>query len=366
MRLLLPGRKEGIARYILETTKRLVNNNPQHQFFFIFDRAFDQNFIFSKNVHPIVVGPQARHPWLWFWWFEYSLPRIFKKYKIDVLYSPEIYVSLRSKVPTLMVSHDIVFETFKNHLPRYQQRYLEKYSPKFHHRADHIITVSNFGKEDLIKKYDIQASKISIAGNACPEGFNPVDLDKKKYVQKKYSSNCPFILYVGAIHPRKNVLRMIKAFGAYKKSKSSNLKFLVVGRLAWKSKDVQEAIYNTNDVIYLDNIGDELKAIMATAEALLFTSLFEGFGIPILEAMSCGVPVITSNITAMKEVGADAALLVDPYSVEEISSAIGNILDDHSLRKKLVEQGLERIQDFSWESTSKHIQTNLLKLANNS
>jgi len=362
MRLLLPGRKEGIPRFILETTKRLVRKNPQHKFYFIFDRAYDRDLIFSDNITPVVVGPQSRHPWLWYWWFEQSLPRVFRKYGIDLFYSPEMYVSLKANVPTLMVSHDIVFETFPDHLPAYQQKYLVKNVPKFHQRADHIITVSKFGKQDIIEKYKIDESKISVAGNACPDGFIPVTELTKEGVKKQYSNSCPFIVYVGAIHPRKNVLRMIQAFNQYKSTNSSNLKFLVIGRMAWNSSEVEDIIRNSKDVIYLNNINDELKVIMASSEALIFASLFEGFGIPILEGMSSGVPVITSNVNAMKEIASDAALLVDPYSIDDISMAIESITTDQNLRKTLIDKGRIRVDDFSWEDTADHLEEKLFGL----
>lgn len=362
MRLLLPGRKEGIARYAFETTKRIVRNNPQHTFFFIFDRSYDSSLIFSDNITPVVIGPQARHPWLWYWWFEHSLPRIFRKYKIDLFYSPEMYVSLKSKVPTLMVSHDIVFETFPDHLPAYQQKYLVKNVPKFHERAEHIIAVSEFGKQDIRDKYKIAASKISVAGNASPNGFESVSPNKRLEVQAKYSDSSPYILYVGAIHPRKNVLRMIQAFKQFKVKHQTDLKFIIVGRMAWKSSEVQAAINDTKDVIWLNQIGEELKQIMASSEALFFASLFEGFGIPILEGMKSGIPVITSNANAMKEVAGNAAMLVDPYSINHMAEALHQITSNESLRQSLIEKGTSRVNDFSWDKTAKHLEEMLFSL----
>ena len=362
MRLLLPGRKEGVARYTYETTKRIVRNNPQHKFFFIFDRAFDKDLIFSNNVTPVVVGPQARHPWLWHWWFEISLPRILKKHKIDLFYSPEMYISLKANVPTLMVSHDIVFETFTEHFLKHHLKYLLKMVPKFHRAADHIVAVSNFGKQDIIKHYNIPADKISVAGNACPDGFAPVTNEKKLQVQQKYSKGSPFIMYVGSIHQRKNVLRMIQAFDKYKKQSHSDLKFLVIGRMSWKTDQIQNAIENTADVIWLNQIEEELKDIMASSEALFFASLYEGFGIPILEGMQSEVPVITSNANAMKEVAGDAAILVDPHSIEEMANAIQEATTNQSLRETLIEKGKSRVAYYSWDKTAKHLEEKLFSL----
>lgn len=362
MRLLLPGRKEGIARYAYETSKRIVRNNPHHKFFFIFDRAHDKELIFAENITPIVVGPQARHPWLWYWWFEQSLPRIFKMHKIDLFYSPEMYISLKANIPTLMVSHDIVFETFPDHFPKHQLKYLLRNVPKFHSSADHIVAVSNFGKQDIVKHYNIPADKISVAGNSCPDGFAPVTADQKLAIQKKYSNSAPYIMYVGALHPRKNVVRMLQAFQKYKESSKSDLKFIIVGRMAWKSNEIQTEIENAKDVIWLNQIENELKDIMASSEALFFASLFEGFGIPLLEGMQSGVPVITSNANAMKEVAGDAAILVDPYSIEEMAQAIQEVTTNTSLRQTIIEKGKLRVTQFSWDKTAKHLEEKLIAL----
>jgi len=341
-----------------------VLNNPQHTFYFIFDRAYDKDYLIADNIVPLVVGPQARHPWLWYWWFEQSLPRLFKKYQIDLFYSPEIYCSLKANVPTLLVSHDIVFETHKDPLPSYQQRYLEKTSPRFHAKADHIIAVSNFTKNELIEKYKIKAEKISVGGNACPDGFKPINVIEKKTMQSKYAESSPYILYVGAIHPRKNVVNMVKAFSAYKAAHPSDLKFLVIGRMAWKSDEINEAINKTQDVIYYSRIEEELKPMMAGAEALMFASLYEGFGIPILEAMKSEIPVITSNGTSMKEVAADAALLVDPLSISEIKNAITQVVGNESLSKQLVEKGKQRLKKYNWDDIASTVEKQLFALTN--
>ncbi len=355
---------EGISRFAWETTKRIVRNNPQHTFYFIFDRSYDEKLIIAKNIVPIIVGPQARHPWLWYWWFEWRLPRLFKKHNIDVFYSPEFYISLRANVPTVMVSHDIVFETYRDQLPAYQQKYLEKNSPRFHKRADRIVAVSEFTKQDIVEKYGITASKISVAGNACPDGFQPISMADKKSMQDKYSGSSPYILFVGAIHPRKNLLRMIQAFDQYKKKHDSDLKFLVIGRMAWKSAEIKQAIENTEDVVYYSRIEDELKPMMAGAEMLMFVSLFEGFGIPILEGMSSEIPVLTSDRTSMKEVASDAALLANPESIDEIAKGIKRLMEDKLLAKSLVEKGKKRVREFNWDDIASEVEKQIFALSN--
>ena len=128
-RFLLTGRLEGIGGFTAEITRRLVEQQPAHQFYFLFDRPFDPAFIYGPTVEPLIVGPPARHPLLWYWWFERSLPTVLKKIKADVLLSPDGFVSLRSKVPTVMVTHDLAFEQYAKHVPLLVRKYYRHYMP---------------------------------------------------------------------------------------------------------------------------------------------------------------------------------------------------------------------------------------------
>jgi len=361
-RVLLPKRMEGIARYIFETSLRIIKNNPNDNFFLIFDRAVDSSLksLFPSNAKFLIAHPQARHPILFYLWFEHALPRLFKKYKIDLFYTPESFLSLKSKVPTLMVTHDIAFETYPDHLPKRMQTYLLKNGPKFHLRADHVIAVSEFTRHDIIKNYGLSPSKISVAGNACPEGFNPIKEVDKQEVRKKYTNGDKFLLYVGAIHPRKNVDRLIDAFTQFNKEKKYTL--LLIGRMAWHTAEITKRIEGDSKVRYLSNIGSELKTIMAAAELLCYVSLYEGFGIPILEAMSCEVPVLTSENSSMSEVGGEAAFYVDPRSIQSITEGISTLINDDNLKASLLSLGKDRVKDFSWDITTEKITTQLMRL----
>ena len=148
-RLLLAHRMEGVARYIYETTKRMVINHPEVQFHFLFDRPFDEQFVFGDNVQAHVIGPQARHPILWYLWFERSLPAFFKKHKINAFYSGDMYLSLNTNVPTLMISHDLNYLHYPKGLRWSHLKYYQHYMPKFHLKADKLITVSKATLEEV-------------------------------------------------------------------------------------------------------------------------------------------------------------------------------------------------------------------------
>ena len=207
---------EGIARYIYETTRRIVAAHPEDEFHFLFDRAFDKQYIFGPNVIPHIISPPARHPFLWYIWHEWSVPKVLNKIKPEVFLSGDMYLSLKSKVPTVMVSHDLNFEYYPEFLPPLVSKYYRHFSPRFHRRADKLIAVSEATKADIIKTYKIDASKIAVATNATPEGFYPFNSEEIKSAKIKYGKGAPYFLFVGSLHPRKNLIRLLKAFDAFK------------------------------------------------------------------------------------------------------------------------------------------------------
>ena len=215
-RFLLPHKMEGFGWFTYETVKRMVESHPEHEFIFFFDRPFDSKFIFGNNVLPVVLHPQARHPLLFKIWFNWSVTRALKKYKVDVFLSPDGYLSLKTAIKQIAVIHDINCEHYPNDLPRSALNYLKKYFPQFAKKANHIITVSNFSKNDIVKTYDIAESKVTVAHNAAAEIFKPISLVEQEIVRDKFADGLPYFIFVGALHPRKNVGRLLMAFDDFK------------------------------------------------------------------------------------------------------------------------------------------------------
>jgi len=356
-RLLLKDRLEGIGWFTYQTLKRITQNHPEHQFFFIFDRPWDDEFIFSSNVTPVVAYPQARHPLLWYLFFEYSIPFLLKKHKIDLFISPDSWISLKTKVKTVTVFHDLNYE----HNPLYikpvlQRKYCLHYSRKFAKRADRIATVSEFTKKDLVMLYGIDPDKIDVVYNGCNEQFGECDDIKKAVIRHEFTGGSEYFIYVGAIHERKNICNMFKAFDLFKTETGSDVKLLMVGKKMW-SDNIFEIAYeqmrHKDSVIFTGRLSNEkLAEAMSASVALLYVSFFEGFGIPILEAFGAKTAVITSNLSSMPEVAGDAALLVNPYSFEQIADAMTKLSGDDRLRNSLIERGNLQIQKFSWDKTA--------------
>lgn len=365
-RFLIKDKLEGIGRVSYEITKRLVEQHPNDEFVFFFDRPYDRSFIFGDNVQPVVLSPPARHPFLWYYWFEYSVATTLKRFAPDVFFSPDNYLSIRSHTKTVMVTHDLAHLYYAKEIPYLVRRYYEHFVPKFLNRADHIISVSAFTKQDIIKQYQINEQKITVAHNACSEEFAPVSETEKAAQKIKYTQGEDYFFYIGSIHPRKNIERLILAFDQFKSKTGSSIKLLLGGRFAWQTgsikKTLDQAKYRS-DIIMIGFIDKkELPKILGAASALVYVSLFEGFGLPILEAMQAGVPVITSNRSSMPEVAGEAALLVDPESTDEIANAMEGVLEK-KVAKRLITAGKQQREKFSWNKSAEIVYETLVNVS---
>lgn len=363
-RVLIHNRLEGVGRYIKETTRAMVAAHPEDQFYIFFDRPYHDSFVFADNVHPVVVPPQARHPLLWYVWFEWMLPRMLKKYNIDVFYSGDSYLSKTTNVPTMIVSHDLAYLHYPDHIPARARKYYHKNFPDFHRQADRIVAVSQFTKHDIIRQYGIAEDRIDVAYNAVPQGFRKYEDGEVARVRARYTGGCPYFIYVGSLHPRKNVKNLIHAFDAFKQAYESDHKLVLVGRYAWNHAHIKEA-YDAaafrKDIIFTGALFEEVKELVPASEALLYVSLFEGFGIPILEGFASEVPVITSTVSSMPEVAGNAAILVDPEDILAIAKAMQSVRNP-SKRKSLVELGKERLKDFDWNKSAEIIYQGLCEI----
>jgi len=355
-RLLLQDRLDGIGRFTYETLKSITSGHPEHEFIFIFDRPYHPGFIFSDNITPVVVAPQARHPLLYLLWFEYSIPKVLAKYQPDLFLSPDGYLSLRTSTPSVAVIHDLNFEQYPLDLPWADRIYYQRMFPRFAKKASRIATVSEYSKKDISRRYQIILDKIDVVHNGSSLHFKPLDEGEKMRVRKKYTGDRNYFIFVGSLHPRKNLTNLFKAFDKFKHADQRGIRLVIAGAKMWWTNEIRQAyeqMQYKEDVIFTGRVSDqELSNLMASALALTYVSYFEGFGIPILEAFNCGIPVITSKLTSMPEVAGDAAILVDPFSVDAITNSMHNIADDPVLRNLLISKGNRQKELFSWNTTA--------------
>lgn len=355
-RLLLKGKLEGIGWFTFETLQRITRENPEHEFIFIFDRPYNPDYIFSENVKAVVAGPQARHPFLFYIWFDFVIPRVLKKHKADIFVSPDGYLSRRTKVPQLAVIHDINFVHRPDDLPWLIAKYYNYFFPKFARIAKRIATVSFYSKEDITRSFKIDYDKIDVVYDGINQIYEPLEAETKQEIREKYTGGNEYFLFVGALHPRKNVSGLLKAFDGYKLETNAKTKLVIVGGEMHKTGDIFETYDNLrfkDDVVFTGRVStEELRDIFGAALALTFVPFFEGFGIPVVEAMSAGVPVICSNTTSIPEVGGNAVLYADPMKIGQITDAMIQLAGNEELRKSLIEKGFKQKDKFSWDQTA--------------
>jgi glycosyltransferase involved in cell wall biosynthesis len=361
----LLGELEGYGYFIHELFRGLVKRHPEHQFYFLFDRPFNDEFIFSSNVRPVVVSPPARHPLLWKYWYDVKIAVVLKKIKADVFVSPDGYCSLTTKVPQCLVVHDLGFLHQTDAYKKSHVRFLKRKTPKFLRKAKSIVTVSQFSKDDIVKHYKTKPEKIDVVYNGVKEIFRPVSLDVKNVIKEKFTEGNEYFIYVGAIQPRKNLVNLLKAFSIFKKRLQSNMKLLIAGRLAWKNEEFLQLIKTykyRSDVVLTGYLPEkELANVLGSAYALVYPSLFEGFGVPVVEAMKCEVPVLTSEKTSMEEAAGDAALYFNPNNHQDIADKMMLIYKDENLRKQLIEKSKTNAAKYDWEKSAELFWESILK-----
>lgn len=354
-RFLLPGKMEGFGWYTHEVVSRLVKMHPEHEFFFFFDRPYDPKFVYAKNVTPVVIYPPARHPILFIHWFDRNVRRALNKYRIDLFFSPDGYLSLTTRVPQFCTIHDINFEHNPKDVPMVPRLYLRSFFPRFARKAKRVITVSEYSRKDILETYELPPYKVEVAHNGASEKYIPLTGEEIEEVRRNRSGGQAYFLFVGALHKRKNLPRLIEAYQQYRKEVKNPWPLVIVGENMWGKMSDMKAI-RQDGLIFTGRLSlEELTKVMGAAGALAYVPYFEGFGIPLVEAMRCGVPILSGNRTSLPEVAGDAAIYCDPFKVDDIKNGLIRLSNEESLRLNLSEKGLERARAFSWDTTAQKV-----------
>jgi len=366
-RLLLPDQLEGCGYFVQEAFRRLAADHPEHQFHFIFDRPHDAPAGFTPNVHFIVLGPPTRHPLLWRFWFDFRVPRLLRRLRADLFVSTDSFASLATRVPQCLVVHDLGFLHYPAAYKKSHVRYLRRLMPRFIKKAKQVATVSEFSRQDIATRYGIDPTRIDVVYNGVKDVFRPVDPAQRQQVREEWTDGKDFFIYVGALQPRKNLVNLLRAFSIFKKRQQSSMKLVLTGRLAWKNEDFLQKLKTykyRSDVILTDYLDEErLALLLGSAYALVYPSYFEGFGVPVLEAMKCGVPVLTSKDSSMHEVAGAAGLYFDPADHQDMAEALMRIYKDENLRQHLVGEGLKGSAAYSWQRTADLLWASMMKAA---
>ncbi len=347
---------EGYGHYANEILKRIVQSNPTHHFIFIFDRPYDDQFIFGNNVTAIQIAPAARHVPAFIYWYNISAALAIKKYKPSIWIQPYGFCSLTTTIPQLLVVHDLAFKQATNDIAWHQQWFYQYFTPKFLKKATTIITVSNYSKLAIEQTYPFTKNCVKVIPGAARSEFKPISWEEKTQIKEMYTDGFEYFICVGGISPRKNLMNMLKAFTLFKKWNKSNMKLVFAGRLAWNYQQILEKLKTykyKSDVILTGYLSDELlQKLTAGAYASVYMSNHEGFGLPIVEAMQAGVPVIAADNSSMPEVGEEAVLYAGSIDPKKIAEQMQLLYKEEKLRENLIIKGLQRAKTYNWDESA--------------
>lgn len=366
-RFLLQDKLEGVGIVTDEVMKRMVALHPEDAFDYYFDRKYDKRFVQSPNIHAHTYPPVTRLPFLIRLWLNQPVRRNVTKNKADVFFSPDGFIPLGMPVPKVSMFHDVAYLRYPEYLQPRIRKFYAKWIPRYLAYTQHIITVSEFSKSELIDGYNVHPDKISVVYNGITDAYQPLDNAQQDVTRNKYTQGRPYFVFLGALHPRKNVLTLVRAFDHFKANNTSDVQLILAGRDAWHNKELFETIQKSpfTKEIHLPGYvrTEDAVPLVASAEAMIYPSIYEGFGLPVVEAMACGVPVICSNVSSLPEVAGNAALQFDPMDVQQLSQHMQTIVSDASVRNELIRLGFERCKVFSWDRAAEEIYGVLEKVA---
>ncbi len=349
----ISGQKAGKGHYAKQLILHLAEIDKENQYFLYSDSDFDIDEL-PFNFKKLIISAPS-----YLWHFFVFLNLLFSN-KVDVYLAPTSFIiPALSPVKCVPFVPDLVaFLPFlKKH--KLKSKILEKLTLKRAlKKASKAIAISYNTKKDLINHFRISGDKIAVIYGAVSESFIPIENKQIiSEVLKKYNLPPKFILFVGTLEPRKNITRLIEAYFLLDETIRKECKLVIVGKKGWYYKEIFDVVKEVNlekDVIFPGYIPDcDLPIIYNAAEVFVFPSLYEGFGLPPLEALACGTPTIVSNISSLPEVVGDAAVLVSPYKKEEIKNAIQEVLFSPSLVQKLRKAGPIQATQFSWTKTAR-------------
>ncbi len=338
----------GVGMHTLHLVENLIRLKTGHRFFLYTSHLSDESFSFLSD--PDVQLIHGLKPYLTY--------KIWKE-KIDVVHGPNFRLPGRGTKGNILTIHDLALEKY----PAFGKK---KYGAKFSSwktkkralSADHIIAVSQNSLEDIVKIVGVPRERISAIYNGVDPFFMP-DHERQSFlkIKEKYGiKKNQFILFTGTVEPRKNVKTLLKAFSRNRQLRKG-CSLVLAGGKGWKNEDMQQFILNEGIQNELSITGyisrEELRILYSFSACFVFPSIYEGFGMPILEAMACGAPVICSNSSSLPEVAGNAAITLDPLDVEGFSAWMETIITNEDLRRKLVQKGFERVKTFSWEEAAR-------------
>lgn len=292
---------------------------------------------------------------------QFRIPLSLAREKVDLLHEPHYVLPPLLRCRSVVTIHDCIHLMFPQYLPnRLAYVYAKGSMWTATRKANKILTVSEASKRDILRFFDVPPDKVDVIYNAIDERFlAPADPERMDQARQRYQLDHPFVLYVGNIKPHKNIERLIDAFGRARGQCPDDLKLIIIGDEISKYPALRQSVHKHKLDKHVRFLGfqpmETLAAFYRLARVFVFPSLYEGFGLPPLEAMACGAPVVTSNVSSLPEVAGGAALLVDPHDADAIAAGIVQAVNDETLRQDLIARGRDRARSFSWTQSVRRI-----------
>lgn len=351
----------GVSVYTLNLLTYFQKHSNENTLFNVYLRSKPKNFLPEQTEHfkyITVPGPFA--------WSQFFLPLYLKTHRsVDIFFSPAHYAPRYSAVPFIVTIHDLSYFYYPDEFLKkdlYKLRHWTEYSV---HKATKIIAVSKTTKKDILKFYNVPDEKVAVIYN----GYEKDLMTQETQHDEKFdiSTLKNYILYVGTVQPRKNITTLIKAFAIFRQT-NPDFKLVIVGKKGWMYKEIYnevEKLQLKDSVLFTGYLSDDtLKKLYKNAFCFVLPSLYDGFGIPILEAMSYDCPVIASFTASLPEIGGEACLYFDPTKPEELSDKLNTLKEKTSLRNELIQKGIEQIKAFSWDTCGKETLELIIKYGN--
>jgi len=354
-------RQAGIGQYILRLAEALAEMDQENEFILLQSRKHKQAIISQPNFKRASLWTPSHHRLE-----QWTLPLEVSLQGLDVLHSPDFIPPFRRNYKSVITVHDLAFLFYPNILTKESARYYGQIDQAVRD-TDHIIAVSRSTRRDITHHLGVSEDEITVIYEAANPIYRPLDDERLlRQVKEKYHLPDDFFLFVSTIEPRKNVPTLLRAYrqllDSYKRSEA----LVLAGERGWLFNEVFAVVEDLDlesNALFLGRVPvEDLLYLYNSAKLLVHPAVYEGFGLPPLEAMACGTPVIVSNVSSLPEVVGDAALLVDPENVSELTVAMWRLLTDEDLRADMREKGLKRAAHFSWEKAARETLAVYLKV----
>lgn len=356
-RLLKKGPEEGMARFGREMLSRLAELMHEAEWVVVVDGLSAELPFTLPRSRVEHVPVSSHHPPGMLLYLEYWLPRVARETGAEAFLSPDGWTPLSLKIPTFPVIHDINFERNPEWIALHWRFLYRYYFPRIARKAQHVFTVSDFSSKELSALYALPPDKLTVTPNASSEVFRPLSDEEKCEARLRFNDGKPYLLVPTTLHPRKNVLNVLRAYRKALRINPELPLLLFTGGTLWSNDTLEKEIRFLQDQGKLKRAGllSEREMAWATggAEAVIYLSLYEGFGLPVVEAQAAGVPVLASGTTALPETGGGGCLYADTQDTDDIAEKLLKICDDHTLRKRLTDEGLINLNRFSWDSSAR-------------